>query len=73
MRGMTAVAPSIALVSISCHHFVNEQLSGKDVLRTRDDVRVMLEEQGYLLRLCPHHADAWVSNYHCGRRAGMRS
>lgn len=70
VRGQQACAGRIRHAVISCHDFLAERGDG-ETLRTREEVRAMLLEQGFKLTTRPEHQDEWVRDYLYGSGDGQ--
>ena len=68
VAGMSELAGRTRNVIISCHDFLAER-DGEDALKTRKQVKPMLEAYGYLIDVRGDHPDAWARDYLYGSRA----
>jgi FkbM family methyltransferase len=69
VRGMNRLAPRVRNAVISCHDFVATEYGGSTDFRTREQVRPVLEAQGFEISTRPDASEPWVRDYLYGRRA----
>jgi FkbM family methyltransferase len=67
IKGMTALFPRLHATCISCHDFVAD-LGKSDDFRSKADVLLALEAQGYRIRTRADHPDSWVRDYYYASR-----
>lgn len=67
VRGMSRASANVQNLCISCHDFLADR-GDSEMLRTKAEVKPLLEQYGFALRTRPDHRDAWVRDYLYGAR-----